>query len=60
MKKIVSTTMIGAQLALASLAHAHPGPPGHTHPDEWPFDLLYAGLAGLGLLLAWRLIARKG
>lgn len=45
--------------ALISIASAHPGPSGHTHPDEWPFEFLALG-AGLGvLLLAFKLVVKN-
>ena len=28
------------KMFLMSAASAHPGPAGHTHPDEWPFEVL--------------------
>lgn len=40
--------ILSIQIFLVSLASAHPGPPGHTHPDEWPFGALTL-LVGLGL-----------
>jgi len=36
------------QVSLLSVASAHPGAPGHTHGDDWPFDLMPA--VGVGVL----------
>lgn len=36
------------QAVFVSSAAAHPGTPGHTHDDEWPFDMLPAlGVAAI-------------
>lgn len=49
--------MIGATLAMSGLltavANAHPGPPGHTHGDDWPFGVFItvAAVALGGLVL---------
>jgi len=41
-----------------SVASAHPGPAGHTHPDEWPFEMLvlfWGAILAVGLFkLAWK------
>jgi len=36
-------------LLTTPLVMAHPGPPGHTHSDEWPFGAL-AVIAVIGLI----------
>lgn len=51
--------VVGANAALLQLAAAHPGPPGHTHGDDWPFGVVavvvLAASAGLyGLVLKVR------
>ena len=44
------------QAMFVATASAHPGPPGHTHGDEWPFGFL---LAGLGVIVVLGLL-KKG
>ncbi|MEM9079657.1 MAG: hypothetical protein AAGC74_03085 [Verrucomicrobiota bacterium] len=39
--------LVLALLTMAQVASAHPGPPGHTHDDEWPFGELLVGFAVL-------------
>lgn len=48
--------VVGVNAAFLQLAAAHPGPPGHTHGDDWPFGVVAvvaiaasAGLYGLFL-----------
>ena len=46
--------VLGVNAALVQLVTAHPGAPGHTHGDDWPFGfvaiaVLAAGLYGLTL-----------
>lgn len=58
MKKKLSAAswIVATNVALVQIASAHPGPPGHTHGDDWPFGVLaviacatLAGLYGLSL-----------
>lgn len=51
--------VLGVNAALLQLAAAHPGAPGHTHGDDWPFGFVavavIAAAAGLyGLALKFR------
>ena len=39
MMKIPLLTL-GLIVSAISNAMAHPGPPGHTHDDDWPFKLI--------------------
>lgn len=45
-----------ALFSMVQVASAHPGPPGHTHDDEWPFGqvaiLAVCLFAGAGMLVA--------
>jgi len=43
--------LLSMQVILISQASAHPGPAGHTHPDEWPFEILAYLVLGVGV--AW-------
>ena len=52
------TVLISVQLSFVALASAHPGAPGHTHDDEWPFDLLPA--IGVGVLVVAAVMIFKG
>ncbi|YCM42042.1 hypothetical protein V2O64_12090 [Verrucomicrobiaceae bacterium 227] len=36
----IPATFLLVQMFLLSAVSAHPGPEGHTHPDEWPFEML--------------------
>jgi len=45
-KALAAFTLV--QGSLLSAVSAHPGAPGHTHGDEWPFDLMAA--VGVGIL----------
>ena len=63
MMKIFSARMIlvllSLQAMLLSQASAHPGPEGHTHPDEWPFEMLAYVAMGLGLGWIFRRMWKK-
>ncbi|MBK1833844.1 hypothetical protein [Roseibacillus ishigakijimensis] len=45
------------QAGLITVASAHPGPPGHTHGDDWPFAPIAVGfllaLSCTGLAARW-------
>ena len=51
---------LAAQVALMSAASAQPGPPGHTHPDDWPFDLIAGLVAGALIVCAAKFIVKRG
>ena len=51
---------LAAQVALISVASARPGPPGHTHPDDWPFDLIAGLVAGALIVCAAKFIVKRG
>ncbi len=36
----ISSLLMALSVLLTSISSAHPGPEGHTHPDEWPFEML--------------------
>jgi len=40
-------------MGMVQVASAHPGPPGHSHDDEWPFGEIIVAAVCLGLLLLW-------
>jgi hypothetical protein len=40
MKRNILMAMATVQGFLVTSAMAHPGPPGHTHSDDWPFGPL--------------------
>lgn len=46
-------------LALISIASAHPGPAGHTHPDEWPFEPFVVAACIIATLWLAQLVIRK-
>ena len=48
-----------ASIALTTTAASHPGPPGHTHSDEWPFELIALIATVIALLFLARLMTRK-
>lgn len=48
----------GVSIALIANLAAHPGPPGHTHGDEWPFAVLPT-LAVLAVLLYFLKVSPK-
>jgi hypothetical protein len=47
----ISALLMALTVLLTSIAVAHPGPEGHTHPDEWPFEMLAALM--LILVVGW-------
>ena len=52
--------IVASHIALLAHASAHPGPVGHTHDDDWPFDLLLiiAAIAAVVCLMK-KLTAKK-
>lgn len=46
------------QGVLISSAAAHPGAPGHSHDDEWPFDMLPALGVGAMIVVACLALSR--
>ena len=48
-----------ASIALTATAASHPGPPGHIHSDEWPFELIALIATVIALLFLARLMTRK-
>lgn len=46
-------------VTLISIASAHPGPAGHTHPDEWPFEPFVVAACVIATLWLARLVIRK-
>ncbi|NNC87836.1 MAG: hypothetical protein HKN82_05175 [Akkermansiaceae bacterium] len=50
MKRNILTVAMTVHGVLVTSAMAHPGPPGHTHDDEWPFGPL--ALVALAILVA--------
>ena len=59
MMKIPLLTL-GLIVSVISNAMAHPGPPGHTHDDDWPFKLI--AVLAVMLLVAYvlkRLVFNK-
>lgn len=59
MHKKIQVTFLLIQMFLMSAASGHAGPVGHTHPDEWPFEML--ALLGVIVLSAFvfRLVWKK-
>ena len=58
-KAKLAGTVIAVQSVLLGSAMAHPGPPGHTHGDEWPFGMIAFGVATLGLVIVTRSVWQK-
>ena len=50
---------LAAQVVLISVASAHPGPPGHPHPDDWPFDLIAGLVVGALIICAAKFIVKR-
>jgi len=49
--KLQILALVFLNALLTSTASAHPGPPGHTHPDEWPFEAIVVALiAGIAFV----------
>jgi len=51
--KAYKTLRLAAVLHCLSITRlmAHPGPPGHTHDDGWPFDPIPVVSVALGITL---------
>lgn len=58
-KAKLAGTVIAVQSVLLGSVMAHPGPPGHTHGDEWPFGMIALGVAALGLVIATGIVRQK-
>ncbi|MGJ8697337.1 MAG: hypothetical protein ACSHYF_13550 [Verrucomicrobiaceae bacterium] len=52
-------TLLTVTTALIAKASAHPGPAGHTHPDEWPFEPVALLASLITVLLIARLVLRR-
>ena len=59
MKKTI--TSVGLLFISITNTLAHPGPIGHTHDDDWPFDLLMIlGSIAVVVFLAKRFLYKRG
>ena len=63
MKTSITKRLLAAlsmvQISLISLASAHPGPPGHTHADDWPFGFIpLLGVMAL-IFFVFKLVRRQ-
>ncbi|MEJ6582128.1 MAG: hypothetical protein QNL33_20655 [Akkermansiaceae bacterium] len=54
----LQSALVIASAALISNASAHPGPPGHTHLDEWPFEPFAIAVTAI-LVIAVKIMRKK-
>ncbi|MFT6179737.1 MAG: hypothetical protein ACJAQT_002447 [Akkermansiaceae bacterium] len=55
----IFSLLMALSVLLTSISSAHPGPEGHTHPDEWPFEMLAYLMLALGAAWVCRLMWKK-
>jgi hypothetical protein len=59
MNQRMLAALVTVQVFLVTVASAHPGPPGHTHADDWPFGLLPALGAVLFSLFLFKVVKKR-
>ncbi|MDQ8191555.1 hypothetical protein [Roseibacillus persicicus] len=59
----ISVGVMSLQMALVTVASAHPGPAGHTHDDEWPFGAVALLGVAMGIVVVFGVrlaLSKKG